>query len=123
MRGFGTKVVDGSVSPQEFIVDTHNSKILKFNHGNQHIRQSQEKQMDCMKKKFLMNLFRIPCLNDAQIKVITEYALRIENYFGTPQDIEWTIDKNGKIFILQCRPLAVSAANVLKPGEKLLITK
>jgi pyruvate,water dikinase len=31
--------------------------------------------------------------------------LEIERYFGAPQDIEWAIDADGQIFILQSRPL------------------
>src|SRR5262249_33168014 len=32
-------------------------------------------------------------------------ALKIEKLFGTPQDIEWSIDQTGRIWILQTRPL------------------
>jgi pyruvate,water dikinase len=51
---------------------------------------------------------QIPCLNEAQAKELAYYAVLIENYFKKPQDIEWSIDKNGKIYILQSRPLRVS---------------
>ena len=32
-------------------------------------------------------------------------AIRIEQHYATPQDIEWAIDTNGEVFILQSRPL------------------
>jgi pyruvate, water dikinase len=35
-------------------------------------------------------------------------ALTLESYFGEPQDIEWAVDFQGRITILQCRPLRMS---------------
>lgn len=47
-------------------------------------------------------------LSEEEIRKIWETTLKIENYFGLPQDIEWCIDKEGKLFILQSRPLILS---------------
>jgi pyruvate,water dikinase len=45
------------------------------------------------------------CLNDGQVMDLARIALSVEEHFGTPQDVEWSIDKNGSIVLLQCRPL------------------
>ena len=47
----------------------------------------------------------LPSLSDLQIQALADHAIRIEQYYETPQDIEWAIDTQGKIFILQSRPL------------------
>ncbi|HXG54445.1 MAG TPA: PEP/pyruvate-binding domain-containing protein [Vicinamibacterales bacterium] len=44
-------------------------------------------------------------LNDVQIAKLTRLALDIERTFGTPQDIEWTIDGDGQLWIVQSRPI------------------
>jgi len=36
---------------------------------------------------------------------LAELAVKIEEYYATPQDIEWAVAKDGAIYILQCRPL------------------
>ena len=39
------------------------------------------------------------------IELLNAYALQIESHFGCPQDIEWCVDKNNKLWILQARPI------------------
>ncbi|MDO9111093.1 MAG: PEP/pyruvate-binding domain-containing protein [Desulfatirhabdiaceae bacterium] len=51
-----------------------------------------------------------PCLTDDQAKKLAQIAIRIENHYAMPQDIEWAIAGNGQIHILQCRPLKQSRA-------------
>ncbi|WAC08232.1 MAG: PEP-utilizing enzyme [Thermodesulfobacteriota bacterium] len=53
-----------------------------------------------------------PCLSPEQIKMLAEYAGRIEKHYGAPQDIEWALDKKENIFLLQTRPLRLS------PGDQ-----
>ena len=48
-----------------------------------------------------------PCLTQDQVQKLAEMALLIERYFKRPQDIEWAIDTEGKIVILQARPLHI----------------
>ncbi|MFZ7125906.1 MAG: PEP/pyruvate-binding domain-containing protein [Desulfobacterales bacterium] len=46
-----------------------------------------------------------PCLTPSQILDISRIALEIEAYYGLPQDIEWAVGPDGRIVVLQCRPL------------------
>ncbi len=48
------------------------------------------------------------CLTDEQIFELAEQVLMLERYFKRPLDIEWCFDNQGKLFILQCRPLKVA---------------
>jgi pyruvate, water dikinase len=47
------------------------------------------------------------CLTDEQLQQIAEAGLTIERYFKKPQDIEWAIDHEGKLVILQARSLNI----------------
>ncbi len=42
---------------------------------------------------------------EAEALELAELAKRIESYYGVPQDIEWAVDKDKVIWILQSRPL------------------
>lgn len=49
----------------------------------------------------------IPCLSPDQISTLAEHALRLEAHYKSPQDIEWALDRFGRLLILQSRPLHV----------------
>jgi pyruvate,water dikinase len=46
-------------------------------------------------------------LTYSQIKKLAETAMLLENHFGQPQDIEWSYDHQGELYILQSRPIAI----------------
>jgi pyruvate, water dikinase len=58
-----------------------------------------------------------PSLTDAQIIELATMALDIERYMGRPQDIEWAIDRDGKIVLLQCRPLQMQTGSSKKTAD------
>lgn len=46
-----------------------------------------------------------PSLLDEQARELARLALRLEEHYQAPQDIEWAIEEGGSIVLLQCRPL------------------
>ena len=44
------------------------------------------------------------CLNSDQLAELGHELVRLQDYFGAPMDIEWTVEK-GKLYILQARPI------------------
>lgn len=44
-------------------------------------------------------------VSEEQALDLARIALEIEHHYDFPQDIEWAVDNDGRIFILQCRPL------------------
>ncbi|MCF8066401.1 MAG: hypothetical protein K9K36_14220, partial [Desulfarculaceae bacterium] len=55
-----------------------------------------------------------PSLSRAQALELAQAALMLHEHFHGPQDVEWALDKNGKLYILQCRPLPSSGATKLE---------
>jgi phosphohistidine swiveling domain-containing protein len=49
-------------------------------------------------------------VNDARLLEMASAALEIERAFGRPQDVEWALDREGRIWIVQSRPITVSAS-------------
>jgi pyruvate,water dikinase len=55
-----------------------------------------------------------PRLSDAEALTLARWALALEAHFGCPQDIEWTTDRDCRLFLLQSRPLRLA---VREAGE------
>lgn len=49
-----------------------------------------------------------PCLADDPLRELARAVVRIEEHFGTPQDVEWAFDREGRLFLLQARPLGTA---------------
>lgn len=52
------------------------------------------------------------------LKLLARHSRELEQLFGEPQDVEWTIDSNGRIDIVQTRPVP-GAATVPPPPQDL----
>ncbi len=60
-----------------------------------------------------------PSLSDDELGALARWALAIERHLGVPQDIEWAIGEDGRVWILQARPLALSAG--AEPAPRLRV--
>ncbi|WP_461210775.1 PEP/pyruvate-binding domain-containing protein [Desulfocurvus sp. DL9XJH121] len=47
-----------------------------------------------------------PSLTGEQAVELARMAVLLEEHYGSPQDIEWALSRDGRLFILQCRPLS-----------------
>jgi pyruvate,water dikinase len=64
-----------------------------------------------------------PALTDDKVLEIARIALRLEEHFGEPQDVEWALRADGRIVVLQARPMhfaAVHSSAAAIPGEPLI---
>ncbi len=52
-----------------------------------------------------------PSLTPEEVSTLAAIACRIERYMKAAQDVEWAIDGDGELFILQARPLGIAAEN------------
>src|SRR5262249_5957411 len=69
VRGLGESLVSGSITPDHYLLDRDNGSILR-----EHITAEDGARI----------------LSNEQIEALLEMALRVEKFFGRPQDIEWT---------------------------------
>jgi pyruvate, water dikinase len=46
----------------------------------------------------------VAALDDDQIRALASLAMRVEEHYGCPQDIEWALDATGRLLVLQSRP-------------------
>jgi pyruvate,water dikinase len=108
--GLGKYAVDGTVSPDLFMVSRQDPyPITKRRVADKPVALACAPAGGVAEIQLPPDQARAPCLTDDQARILADIALELEEHFGQPQDIEWTIGEAGNIIILQSRPLRISA--------------
>ncbi len=58
-----------------------------------------------VEKEAALEQARSPSLAETELETLGRLALAVETIFGQPQDIEWVLDRGGKFWLVQSRPL------------------
>lgn len=109
--GLGQYAVSGQVSPNVYVMSREDGRILEKRIPRQEVMLVCHPMSGIMETAVPEENQLKPCLNDEVLQKLFEYGLRLENHYQKPQDIEWAIDGDGNLFILQTRPLKISATN------------
>ncbi|MDR7870440.1 MAG: phosphoenolpyruvate synthase [Tissierellaceae bacterium] len=109
--GLGEAVVSGIVTPDEYTVNKRSKEIIDsfLSEKNIMVIKSGDgigtvevKVEDQLGKEFVSN----ECLDETQLQTLINYGLKIEEMYGSFQDIEWGFDVDTKeLYILQSRPI------------------
>lgn len=104
--GLGPYVVDGTVTPDSYSVSKDSQPVLLTSKiSEKRLRLTIRPDGYLMEEQVEPELHNRPCLREDQLKTLAIYAVQMENHFQCPQDIEWAIDPDDNLFILQTRPL------------------
>ncbi len=61
-----------------------------------------------------------PALAARHLQTLAAWAVRIEDHFGCPQDVEWALDEEDRLWVVQSRPLALANARTLRRKARIL---
>jgi pyruvate,water dikinase len=117
--GLGESIVSGHCSPDQFIVkkEIHHGKnkfkIIEKQIGKKNFAvypktSESESGVEIIELSEQKNMQS--SLSNQQIIQLSKLGVEIEKCFKTSQDIEWAIDQNDKIHILQSRPITTKAS-------------
>ncbi len=116
--GMGAAIVDGRVSPDHFVVDRSNLTVLETRIANKKYMVGAELPKDEHRMSEVPFDQRLtPNLSDDMLVQATEWAIKAEAHFGTPQDVEWAVRDNA-YFMLQSRPITIMGEEPFAPDEK-----
>lgn len=120
--GLGETVVQGAVNPDEFYVHKPMLKagkksVIRRNLGSKLIQMVFSSAEEKAATGKLVKTTDVPTeqrnrysLTDADVELLAQYALVIEQHYGRPMDIEWGKDgTDGQLYILQARPETVKS--------------
>jgi len=118
--GLGSSVVSGEVTPDKWVMGKITGEISQRDISEKHARQIPAEGGGIVEVENEADIRSAPCLTDEQLEGLRQVGRQIEKHYGKPQDIEWALDKDGNILLLQSRPETVWAAKdaVAKPVAK-----
>lgn len=101
--GLGELLVQGEITPDNYIVDKKTLKITTRSRGSQEIMLAYQNGKN-QRLPTPQRLKDKQILTDKQIALLAELGGNVETHYKSPQDIEWALEK-GKISIVQSRPI------------------
>ena len=119
--GLGSGTVEGSVSPDTWTVSKGEQPAIMSS-----VAGSKETSVEPLSQGGV-GAVPVPqerrpslCLTDAQVEELARLVQAAESHYGAPQEVEWALDRPGKLLLLQSRPLHASSQWTEKeeaPGE------
>lgn len=101
--GLGEYIVQGIVTPDQYLVDKSNWEIKFENHVPQKIQLTrfEDTNKEILVPKYKQNR---PKIEKSMVIKIGKLAQKLHNHYGKAQDIEFAIEKN-KLYFVQTRPI------------------
>ncbi|MGM0579567.1 MAG: phosphoenolpyruvate synthase [Bacteroidota bacterium] len=129
--GLGENIVQGRVTPDEWIVfkptlfDNHLNPILKKHCGKkEYTMRYAENPENAPAEKTIVNVETIEqqqksfSLSSREVIKLAQWSFLIEKHYGKPMDIEWAKDGlNDQLYIVQARPETVQGKENKKIRE------
>ncbi len=101
--GQGEGIVSGQIKPDRYIV-SNELNILEEKVADKKIAIVRDGSGITKTIKLNEEISKQKVLKNYEIKKLAEYALKLQEHYNKPQDIEFAVD-NDEIFILQTRPI------------------
>lgn len=110
--GLGESVVGGYAVPDRYIVNSQDFSLVSKEIGTKDtiVAVNTETGSGVVHKAMSQDDGQKSSLSDEEIVQLAKQGISIEDRFGAPQDVEWAIDHNGNLYILQSRPITVTTS-------------
>lgn len=109
--GVGEGLVSGLLDADTYALSKKDGSVLEKNivEKTKKLVRDLEAQK-CLETEVPSHQQNAESLTSHDLKALHDIALKIENFYGRPQDVEWAI-KDGELYILQSRPVTTGIEN------------
>jgi pyruvate,water dikinase len=116
--GLGEHLVSGEASPDVFYVDKATGEIKRRDVSRKERRLVNLESGGTLLEKVPDDRQAQPSIDDQTVQTLARYGLDLEQHFRVPQDVEWALDENGSLSILQSRPLGILETTPQEVAER-----
>ncbi len=106
--GLGKYLVEGRLTPDSFCLNRNTGQVNARSVARKRVRLVLDANGGTREEPVPAGQQEAPSVTDEQLQQLLAIARRIEDHYGAAQDIEFAIDREGKINLLQTRPLRLS---------------
>jgi pyruvate, water dikinase len=114
--GLGEGIVSGKISPDRYAL-SRDLKIIDKKIEDKKIAMTRDASGEGKTIKLKEEISKKQVLKESELYNLSEIALKLEEHYNNPQDIEFAIE-NEEIFIVQTRPIT-TLKNRVEIGENL----
>lgn len=106
--GLGPYAVDGVITPDTYRVAKQDQfNILAMSISTKAVQLVRNPRGGLKELPVEEEKKHRPCLSPEQISTLAAYARKLEGHYHIPQDIEWALDPEDRLLLLQARPLQI----------------
>ncbi|MEI6082703.1 MAG: PEP/pyruvate-binding domain-containing protein [Verrucomicrobiota bacterium] len=102
--GLGESIVGGNVTPDNIVVDKPTLKIKAITVAEKTVMTATT-ETGTVETEVSATMRKARVLDDDAVARLAELGRRIEQHYGTAQDIEWAVIAGGQFAMLQARPI------------------
>ncbi len=102
--GLGEAVVSGAVSPDNYVVSREDGEIDVTVADKKVLHERDAETGDTVEREVPAEKRNERVLSESEIGRLVELGERVEDHYGTPQDVEWAM-VDGEVYMLQSRPI------------------
>lgn len=118
--GLGETVAAGEVTPDYYRIDKVSGEINEERIGHKHIECVPDPEHGRANTVPVdAERVDVPCVGREELDELVRIAKRIEDHYGSGQDIEWAIDRDlpfpENVFVVQARPETVWSNKKVEP--------
>jgi pyruvate,water dikinase len=122
--GLGTYVAGGIVPTENYKISGDNrKKIIRKDAGGQKVMLIDRPEGGTQEIPVPKELLDNSCLSEKQILELVSYSRKVEDHFHQPQDIEWAMGQEDRLFLLQSRTLRLAPIDTVAKEKPQIIPK
>ncbi|MEI7452290.1 MAG: phosphoenolpyruvate synthase [Candidatus Falkowbacteria bacterium] len=123
--GLGENIVQGRVNPDEFYYFKPTKKVISKKLGSKDVSMIYNADPKNPVKNIPVSLADQQkfSITDKEIAKLGEWAVLIENHYKKAMDMEWALDKDDKLYIIQARPETVQSQRDVNILERYILSK
>ncbi len=123
--GLGTAIVGGELTPDNYLVSKITGEVVRRTVSTKHIEYAPDASGHGTSRKDVDTHRRdVPCVDEGGLAALVDVARRVEDHFGSHQDVEWAFARDrqppGPVHVLQARPVTTLPGRTSIPSGSAL---